>query len=571
MNALDLLFWALRVCLARASCAIRPAPPADWALLGLVLGLGPAEQGERALADGRRLSAGLLTTRHRRLLATPGPWLAVVARGRPRRAAHLWQVTHGWPTREFVQHATEDKMAAVSLSSFLRAQVDDMHPLTALLWIPGLAALLTWRRLSAFRPLGIAYVAIFALLVLNEKSRAGYLAPMYPVLFAAGAVALRGRDARPAMGRPGVGALLVLGGAAVAPMALPVLPVETFVAYAAALGQKPESEEKKEMGRLPQYYADMFGWREMTDAVSRVVATLPPAERAHAVIRGERLRTGGRVRALRARAAAGRLRAQQLLASGGRAIRSPTSRCASATRRRAEVWTREVYRECEKRGVFENPVGDAVREPPRHLRLPVPARDARRALAQGEALGERTVNLGSDRWQLTARDAQGSLHDPLRTGDTSPAPRRGGRGRHRYALRSLARALDRLAPSPALGGARSARPASRRDAGRRARGPLVQVAPTPVQPARTGCPAGTGRGRPGCPRGCAPASRSRTPGPARSPCSSRKSVARAARREEERRELLGEDVVRADREPGLARHLVVVVDGASAAGGSCTR
>ena len=354
MNALEILFWTGAVCLVAR--ILRDPPGArwrTWALLGLVLGLGLLNKASVLWLMGG-VSAGLLTKRHRRLLMTPGPWLAVVLAGVLVTPHVLWQIANDWPTREFVKHATEDKMAATSLSSFLRAQVDDMHPLSALLWIPGLAALLTWRRLSAFRPLGIAYVAIFALLVLNQKSRAGYLAPMYPVLFAAGAVLFEDVTCARRWIAPAFGALLVLGGAAVAPMALPILPVETYVAYAAALGQKPESEEKKEMGPLPQFYADMFGWREMTDAVSRVVAALPPGDQARTVIRANDYGQAGAFQRFG--------RGLPPVACGhnnywlwGPGNPQPDVEVRLGDAESAQVWTSEVYRECEQRGVFQNP------------------------------------------------------------------------------------------------------------------------------------------------------------------------------------------------------------------------
>ena len=40
------------------------------------------------------------------------------------------------------------------------------------------------------------------------------------------------------------------------------------------------------MGLLPQYYADMFGWREMTAKVAAIYHALPPEDRARAVFFG---------------------------------------------------------------------------------------------------------------------------------------------------------------------------------------------------------------------------------------------------------------------------------------------
>jgi hypothetical protein len=83
-------------------------------------------------------------------------------------------------------------------------------------------------------------------------------------------------------------ALLMTGVAiAVSPLGRPVLPVEAFVRYAAALGQKPATEERKALGRLPQFYADMHGWREMAEAVAGIVRGLPPEDRAKACVFGQ--------------------------------------------------------------------------------------------------------------------------------------------------------------------------------------------------------------------------------------------------------------------------------------------
>jgi len=62
-------------------------------------------------------------------------------------------------------------------------------------------------------------------------------------------------------------ALLLIVGAAMAPLGLPALPVDTYVEYARLLGVTPSTEERKEIGDLPQHYADMHGWESIVDAV----------------------------------------------------------------------------------------------------------------------------------------------------------------------------------------------------------------------------------------------------------------------------------------------------------------
>jgi hypothetical protein len=73
--------------------------------------------------------------------------------------------------------------------------------------------------------------------------------------------------------------LVVALGLAIAPLAIPVLDPERYVAYEQTLGIRPRNAENSEMGDLPQHFADRFGWREMAQTVAEVHASLPPADR----------------------------------------------------------------------------------------------------------------------------------------------------------------------------------------------------------------------------------------------------------------------------------------------------
>ncbi|MGH8219345.1 MAG: hypothetical protein ACREUT_12415 [Steroidobacteraceae bacterium] len=68
----------------------------------------------------------------------------------------------------------------------------------------------------------------------------------------------------------------------------PVVPLLAFWAhYQQAIGVRLSSGEHLRVGALPQYYADMFGWREMAAKVAKVYWSLPPQERARAVFFGQ--------------------------------------------------------------------------------------------------------------------------------------------------------------------------------------------------------------------------------------------------------------------------------------------
>ena len=283
MNAFDLLVWAAAAWLLVR--ILRGADPRLWLVLGAVLGLGLLNK-ISVLWLGFGLAVGLLGTGMRRTLRTPWPWAAAAISGLLFLPHLLWQVRHGWPTLEFVRNATGEKMVDVQPLEFLGSQVTMMNPATLPLWLAGLAWLLFGRKGRPFRLLGVVYLAVFALLVLSGTSRAGYLAPAYTWLLAAGGVAaeMGFERARVPWARWAAGVVLAAAGVVLAPFALPVLPVETYIAYARSMGVEPSTEERKELSDLPQHYADMHGWEEIVRTVAEVFDGLSPEEQAKAAI-----------------------------------------------------------------------------------------------------------------------------------------------------------------------------------------------------------------------------------------------------------------------------------------------
>jgi hypothetical protein len=125
--------------------------------------------------------------------------------------------------------------------------------------------------------LGWIYLTVFFILALSGSSRSGYLSPAYTWLFAAGGVAgERLFDRKPlAWLRPVAVVMLIVAGAATAPLALPLLPVETYIRYSRALGERPSTEERKELGELGQFYTDMQGWDAIVGTIADVYRRLP--------------------------------------------------------------------------------------------------------------------------------------------------------------------------------------------------------------------------------------------------------------------------------------------------------
>jgi len=275
MNAFDTFFWSLAaLLLLRALDEGRLGP---WIWLGVVLGLGLLNK-TSILWFGGGASLGILLTSHRRVLLTRGPWLAAALAGLLFLPHVVWQVQNGWPTLEFMRNATQNKMVRTGFVSFWTQQITLMSPALFPVWLVGLGCLLASRRA---RVLGIVFVSVAGLLVASGSSRPNYLAVAYAPLFAAGAAAIEraAADRRRGWLRPVAMAVVLLIGLPLVPVGLPLLPVERYVAYSALIGIRPRPQERTQEGPLPQVFADMFGWEDLTRRVARVYHSLPPAER----------------------------------------------------------------------------------------------------------------------------------------------------------------------------------------------------------------------------------------------------------------------------------------------------
>lgn len=282
MNAIELVVWALLELLAIRILA--GGSPRLWLAFGAIAGVGLLNKYSVGLFVGG-LVLGLTCTRQRRHLLSPWLWLGG-ALALLLFAPHLWwEQANGWPSREFMANATARKNVHLSALEFLGGQITLSQPIAAPLWIGGLLALLAARRFAAQRPLGIAYVVAFAVLV-TQGGKAYYLSPIYPMLFAAGAVWLEGAAARRAWRWPvpATAMALLVGGIAIAPLAIPLLPPAVHVRYAAAIGLGPPAMENNRQGALPQHIADRYGWQELVAAMRRAADRLTPEERARAVI-----------------------------------------------------------------------------------------------------------------------------------------------------------------------------------------------------------------------------------------------------------------------------------------------
>jgi len=264
---------------------IRTRDERAWLAFGAVVGVSLASK-YLILFYMAGLSVGVVATPLRRSLLKP--WLyGGAALALAMTAPNLWwQAAHGWPFIELGKAGASGKNIALSPVGYMLQEALLVGPVSAPLWIAGLWRLATDKSAPGLRAIPIAYAAMAALFVVIH-GKAYYLAPIYPTLFAAGAVAFESWLIRPIWRWRAV-AVIAVSGLVTLPMVLPVLPPPQLIAYSRAIGLSPSSSafERGAQSPLPQYFADMFGWREMAAKVSAVYQSLPPTDREHAVFFG---------------------------------------------------------------------------------------------------------------------------------------------------------------------------------------------------------------------------------------------------------------------------------------------
>src|SRR5437879_3135553 len=258
MNAFEPLFWM--GCVYLLLRIINGGAPTLWRWFGVLLGIG-VENKHSTVFFGVGILVALLLTAERRHFARKWIWLGGIIALAIALPNILWQAQHHWPTYELLNNISHsNKNVALSPAQFIAQQAVFMNPGTLPLWLGGLFWLFGSRAGRRYRAIGIIYLVTLAeFIVLHGKSY--YLAPVYPMLFAAGGVAVervfatRLKWLKPAL----LGAIIVTG-TLCAPLALPILPPDKLVAYMGAIHLQPPRTETSHTAALPQIFADQFGW-----------------------------------------------------------------------------------------------------------------------------------------------------------------------------------------------------------------------------------------------------------------------------------------------------------------------
>lgn len=278
-NCLEPNLWM--GCAYFAILAVKRNQPRYWLCFGIIAGLGLEEKYTIALF-GFGIVVGLLFTEQRRFLLNKWIWFGGVAAFLIFLPNLLWNIHYHWPFLQLMRNIrAEGRDVVLGPVDYFVQQTLLVHPFTAPVWIAGLLAFFFSARLRPYRFLGWTYVVCYAaLFALHGKNY--YLSPVYPMLLAAGAMTVESWLDRPigAWLKPAIAIVLLASGARLAPIAVPILSPDRFIAYMKTLPFKlPVMEHSHARAALPQWYSDQFGWQEIVDETAVAWSQIPPAER----------------------------------------------------------------------------------------------------------------------------------------------------------------------------------------------------------------------------------------------------------------------------------------------------
>jgi Dolichyl-phosphate-mannose-protein mannosyltransferase len=249
--------------------------PRYFLLVGASIGLGVlAKYTMLFFAVG--VLAGLLLSDARKYFRTVWPWLALFISLVLVAPNFLWQVQHHFVTYDFLRFLHQRDVSEGLTHSFLPDQLE-MTLLSFPLWIAGMYFCLRAPEGRRFRALAWMFVVTLVLFLI-AKGRGYYLAPAYPMLYAAGGVwgerwlsalsAGRAQTVRVAVAA--ALALSILGAMAVA---LPLAPIHSAWFRLA--------------DRVNLTLRDEIGWEDLVSTLAQVCDSLPPESRGRLGILAE--------------------------------------------------------------------------------------------------------------------------------------------------------------------------------------------------------------------------------------------------------------------------------------------
>ncbi len=282
-NFLDVFFWTLMA--YSLFCYVITSKNYWLYVFGVAMGLGLMSKYSTAFYAASLL-LGLLVSRHRIVFLNRHLYFAGFLALVIFLPNLYWQYAHNFPIVNHMEELRQEQLQFNDPVDFIVAQIMMNLPFV-FVWIAGLLFVVGSQQGKPYRLFGWAYVAVIALLVFFQ-GKDYYALGAYPILFALGGFYLEKiTSIKFGWTRYVMIAIPVALCVLVIPIVLPVSKPETLAKYYHKMGFDKTGSfrwEDQKYHPLPQDFADMIGWREMTEQCAKVFHALPPEDQKQTMI-----------------------------------------------------------------------------------------------------------------------------------------------------------------------------------------------------------------------------------------------------------------------------------------------
>ena len=210
----------------------------------------------------------------------------------------IWQAMYNFPVLNHMKELGATQLKNVNPIDFIIDQFLMHLPITWV-WLLGFTGFLKSKMLRPFRTIALFFVVvILMLLFLHGKSY--YTLGVFPVMLAAGAIAVERLTSERTFLRVPAVVIPIMLILPLLPFTVPVLSPEKLTQYATTFTEKTgvESFNRWEDGKvhaIPQDFADMLGWKEIAQLAAKAYYQVPEDERQNTIILAENYGQAGAV------------------------------------------------------------------------------------------------------------------------------------------------------------------------------------------------------------------------------------------------------------------------------------
>jgi len=187
----------------------------------------------------------------------------------------LWQHSYNWPLVNHMHELQKNQFANVSVAGYIIDQFIMNFP-GLIIWMTGLIVFLFYKSEKKFRVLAYTYLfTVFFILFLRGKPY--YTLGLYSILFGLGGYAIE-KYYKPFWKYTTL-VLIIIFSLPMMPLSLPIMSHEKIVEYTKPTAEFTNRWEDGKVYDLPQDYADMSGWKQLSSIVIDHFNALPDSSK----------------------------------------------------------------------------------------------------------------------------------------------------------------------------------------------------------------------------------------------------------------------------------------------------